>query len=139
RYHLLRHVTPERRTLYGSVIGPLVRQRPVLDAVVDGRADVAAIDGYALDLLRRHAPDVAGRVRVIETTAPAQSAPLVASPDVSDDVCRKLTDTLLMVHTAPELRATLDDLLLSRFVRVEPKDFEVFLDRERAAEAAGYP
>src|SRR5207244_2068452 len=44
RYHLLGYLTPERRALYGSVIGPLVRQRPVLDAVVEGRADVAAID-----------------------------------------------------------------------------------------------
>jgi hypothetical protein len=26
-----------------------------------------------------------------------------------------------------------------RFVRVNPADLEVFLDRQRAAEAAGYP
>src|SRR5712692_7355510 len=59
RFHLLRYRTPERPTLYREVIGPFVRQRPCLDAVVDGRADVAAIDGYGLDLLTRHAPDVA--------------------------------------------------------------------------------
>jgi ABC-type phosphate/phosphonate transport system substrate-binding protein len=138
RYHLLRYVTPERRALYGSVIGPLVRQRPVLDAVVDGRADVAAIDGYALDLLRKHAPEVAGRVRVIDTTIPAPSAPLVASPVASADVCAALTGALVAAHTVPEIRATLDELLLSRFVTIEPKDFDVFLDRERAAQAAGY-
>jgi hypothetical protein len=39
----------------------------------------------------------------------------------------------------PELKATLDEVLLSRFVRVVPADFEIFLERERAAEAAGYP
>jgi len=139
RYHLLGYLTPERRALYGSVIGPLVRQRPVLDAVVDGRADVAAIDGYALDLLRRHAPEIADRVRVIDTTIPAPSAPLVASPDVPADKCEALTLALLAVHAVPDMRATLDELLLSRFARTEPKDFDVFLDRERAAEAAGYP
>jgi len=138
RYHLLQYLTPERRALYGSVIGPLVRQRPVLDSVVEGRADVAAIDGYALDLLRKHAPEVAGRVRVIDTTIPAPSAPLVASPDASDAACRALTGALVAAHTAPAIRATLDELLLSRFVAIEPKDFDVFLERERAAQTAGY-
>src|SRR5438093_1750570 len=138
RHHLLAYRTPERRTLYGSVLGPLVRQRPVLDAVVEGRADVAAIDGYALDLLRRHAPDVAARVRVIESTIPAPSAPLGASPRTAGATCRALTDALLEAHPVPELRPTLDALLLSRFLRVAPGDFDVFLERQRAAEAAGY-
>ncbi|HEY3100015.1 MAG TPA: PhnD/SsuA/transferrin family substrate-binding protein [Methylomirabilota bacterium] len=138
RYHLLRYRTPERQALYGSVLGPLVRQRPVLDAVAEGRADVAAIDGWALDLLRRHAPEVAARVRVIATTVPAPSAPLVASPGTSEATCRALTDALVEAHTRPELRPTLDALLLSRFVRVAPPDFDVFLERQRAAEAAGY-
>src|SRR5881296_712385 len=138
RHHLLAYRTAERRTLYGSVLGPLVRQRPVLDAVVEGRADVAAIDGYALDLLRRHAPDVAARVRVIDTTIPAPSAPLVASPGASKETCDALAAALVEAHTVPELRATLDELLLSRFVRVDPRDFDIFLERESGAEAAGY-
>ena len=138
RYHLLAYRTPERQTLYGSVLGPLVRQRPVLDAVAEGRADVAAIDGWALDLLRRHAPQVAARVRVIDTTIPAPSAPLVASPGTSEATCRALTEALIAAHTVPELRSMLDALLLSRFVRVTPRDFDVFLERQRAAEAAGY-
>jgi ABC-type phosphate/phosphonate transport system substrate-binding protein len=78
-------------------------------------------------------------VRVIDTTLPAPSAPLVASPGTPPDACEKLTAALLDAHTMPELKATLDDVLISRFVRVEPADFDVFLERERAAEAAGYP
>jgi ABC-type phosphate/phosphonate transport system substrate-binding protein len=125
--------------LYGRVLGTFVRQRPVIDAVLDGRADVAAVDGYALDLLGRHAPEVTARLRVIDTTVPAPSAPLVASPDVPDTQCEKLTEALVGAHDAPDIRATLDELLLSRFVRVDAQDFEVFLERARAAEAAGYP
>jgi len=41
-------------------------------------------------------------------------------------------------HAAEHSTATLDELLLSRFVRVAPGDFDVFLERQRAAEAAGY-
>lgn len=139
RYHLLAYRTPGRPTLYRNVLGPYVRQRPVLDAVVEGVADVAAIDGYGLDLLRRHSPDVAGRVRVIATTTAAPSAPLVASPAIDAGPRARLTEALLRAHGAPELATTLEDLLLARFAAARSGDFQVFLDRQRAAESAGYP
>ena len=139
RHRLLAYRTPGRPTLYRNVLGPYVRQRPVLDAVVEGVADVAAIDGYGLDLLRRHSPEVAGRVRVIATTAAAPSAPLVASPATDAGSRARLTDALLRAHETPELAATLEDLLLARFAPIRSPDFQVFLDRQRAAEAAGYP
>lgn len=138
RFHLLAHRTAERPTLYREVLGPFVRQRPCLDAVVDGRADVAAVDGYGLELLARHAPDVAGRVRVVESTIAAPSAPLVASPLIDTATRERITVALVDAEKAPEIRPTLEDLLLTRFVRVDPGMFEVFLDRQRAAEAAGY-
>jgi len=139
RFHLLAYRRADRPTLYREAIGPLVRQRPCIDAVVDGRADVAAIDGYGLELLQRHAPEVAARVRVVESTVAAPSAPLVASPLIDAATRERLTAALLAAHQAPEIRPTLDDLLLARFVTVGPDAFQVFLDRERAAEAAGYP
>jgi len=139
RYHLLAHLTTERRAFYRKVLGPFVRQRPCLDAVVKGEADVAAIDGYALDLLRRHDPSAAARVRVIETTAPAPSPPLVASPGVDLGARERLTRVLIEAHRAADARPLLDDLLLTRFDRVTTADFAVFLDRERAARDAGYP
>ena len=43
------------------------------------------VDGYAMDLLRRHGDARAKRVRVIATTVAAPSAPLVASPMVDAD------------------------------------------------------
>jgi ABC-type phosphate/phosphonate transport system substrate-binding protein len=139
RYHLLAHLRSGRHAFYRTVLGPLVRQRPCLDAVVTGDADVAAIDGYALDLLRRHDPAAASRVRVIETTAPAPSPPLVASRGIDAGARERLTRALTEVHRAADARPLLDDLLLARFDRVSPPDFAVFLDRERAARDAGYP
>jgi ABC-type phosphate/phosphonate transport system substrate-binding protein len=139
RYHLLAHRGPARPALYARTLGPLVRQRPVVEAVAGGRADVGAVDGYALDLLRRHDPELAGRVRVVATTVPAPVPPVVASPGTDGDARERITRALLAVHEAPELATTLPDLLLSRFVAVEAGAFQVFLDRQRAAEAAGYP
>jgi len=138
RFHLLTYRTPQRSTFYSRLLGPLVRQVPVIDAVIDGRADVGPVDGYALDLLRHHGDERARRVRVVATTIASPSAPMVASPSVSAADRERLTAALLAAHTAPELAGTLDELLLARFAPVVPADLDVFLDRARAAEAAGY-
>jgi ABC-type phosphate/phosphonate transport system substrate-binding protein len=139
RFHLLQHRTPARPTLYAKLHGPLGRQIRVLDAVIAGDADVTAVDSYALDLLRRHANERVPKIRVIATTIAAPSAPLVASPTVDAASRERMTDALLRIHEASELAGTLDELLLQRFVRVRTADLEVFLERQRAAEAAGYP
>src|ERR671924_2241587 len=41
RYHLLAYRSPARRSLFAEVKGPYVRQRAVIQAVLDGEADVA--------------------------------------------------------------------------------------------------
>ena len=108
------------------------------DAVLDGRADVGPVDAYGLDLLRHHGAERAQRVRVVATTVEAPSAPLVASPGVDAPTRERMTDALLAAHTAPELKPTLDELLIARFVPADPASFDVMLDRQRQAEAAGY-
>ena len=139
RHHLLAYRSPARPELFAEVKGPYVRQRAVIQAVLDGEADVAAIDGYAHDLLRRHDPALAARLRVVGTTAPAPSPPLVASPAMSGEERERLTQALLDAHRTPALQPVLEDLLLRRFERVRDADFAVFLEQQRAAEAAGYP
>src|SRR5262245_5335943 len=138
RFHLLPYRTPERPQLYTTVLGPFIRQRPVIEAVLDGRADVAAVDGYGLDLLRRHEPAMVAGLRIIATTAPAPAPPVVASPGIDARTRARITEALLSIHEAPAMSGTLEELLLARFVRVEPDAFDIFLERERAAEAAGY-
>lgn len=138
RFHLLPHRTAARSRLYSTVLGPFIRQRPVIDAVLDGRADVAAVDGYGLDLLRRHEPALAARLRIVATTLPAPAPPLVASTGIDAATREGVTAALLSVHEAPAMAATLEALLLARFVRADPEAFEVLRERERAAAAAGY-
>jgi ABC-type phosphate/phosphonate transport system substrate-binding protein len=138
RYHLLPYRSAERPALFSQVKGPYGRQRAVVQAVLDGEADVAAIDGYAHELLQRHDPGVAGRLRVVATTALAPSPPMVASPGIPVADRERLAEALCAAHQAPELKHVLEDLLLLRFARVEPAAYDLCLDWERAAEAAGY-
>jgi ABC-type phosphate/phosphonate transport system substrate-binding protein len=138
RHHLLAYRSPGRRVLFAEVKGPYVRQRAVIQSVLDGEADVAAIDGYAHDLLRRHDPGLARRLRIVATTAPAPSPPLVASLAMGAPGRERLSAALLEAHEAPELKPIMEDLLLRRFARVAAHDFDVLLGQQRAAEAAGY-
>ncbi len=137
RHHLLKHHAG-RTALFAEVKGPYGRQRAVVQAVLDGEADVAAIDGYAHDLLRRHDPAVGVRLRVVATTDPAPSPPLVASPAMPASARERITAALLDAHEASELKPVMDDLLLRRFEPVADAAFQLFLDWQHAAEAAGY-
>lgn len=139
RHHLLQYRSAARPALFAEVKGPYVRQRAVVQAVLDGEADVAAIDGYAHDLLQRHDPGVTRRLRVVATTQAAPSPPLVASPEVPAAARERITAALLAAHEAPRLEGVMEDLLLLRFDAVKDADFQLFLEWERAATAAGYP
>ncbi len=138
RYHLLPYRTADRPSLFGEVLGPYMRQGAVLDALAAGEADVAAVDGFALDLLRHHEPDSAGRVRVVATTEAAPIPPMVTSLAAVDAGRRRLVEALLAVGDAPGMAATRDALLLSRFETVPGEAFDELIDRQRAAEDAGY-
>jgi ABC-type phosphate/phosphonate transport system substrate-binding protein len=75
---------------------------------------------------------------VVATTVEAPSAPLVASRGVDAPTRQRLTEALLAAHAAPELKPTLDELLITRFVPADGAAFDVMLERQRQAEAAGY-
>jgi len=139
RHHLLAYRTAARPTLYAETIGPFLSPRRVLDAVIGGRADVGPVDSYLFDLWRRHLPELTAAVRVIATTEPAPIPPLVAAPMIDQAMCQRLTEALLDAYSDPALAATLDTLLLTGFTDVTPERFEVFVERQRAAESAGYP
>jgi ABC-type phosphate/phosphonate transport system substrate-binding protein len=99
---------------YREVIAPQITPQGALAAVAEGRADVAAIDAYSLQLMRRFAPELAARVRVIARTEPRPIPPLVASQSF-----QPLTDAFLAAHQDPALHSLLADLRLSRFVQPE--------------------
>ncbi len=119
---------------YREVIAPQITPQGALAAVADGRADIAAIDAYSLQLLRRFAPELAARVRVVARTEPRPIPPLVASQPF-----QPLTDAFLAAHQDPALHSLLADLRLSRFVQPEAaayrqlqQEFEATLAHWRA-------
>ncbi|SAL22080.1 ABC phosphate/phosphonate transporter, periplasmic ligand binding protein [Caballeronia peredens] len=108
-----------------------------LRALVEGRADVAAIDCVTFAFVRTHLPELATGVRIVGTTASAGTLPFIASARVPEDA----TDTLF--HALAD--ASRDDPPLARrlrlkgFARRTPADYAPILDYERDAIARGYP
>ena len=134
-YQAMRHhLASLRDAHYAQWVGPLLTPRRVIDALLAGEIDVGPLDSYVHDLLRRHEPETAARLRVVESTEMTPIPLLVASPGVSDDAAARLRSALLSCHAAPELAATREALLLARFAAVDPADYDVLLDRARVAD-----
>jgi ABC-type phosphate/phosphonate transport system substrate-binding protein len=128
------HLAALPAAYYAQWVGPLVTPRRVVDALLAGEIDVGPLDSYVHDLLKRHEPETAAKLRVIESTAMTPIPLLVALPGVADDAVARLRHALLCCQAAPELAATLDRLLLARFAAVDPADYDMLLDQARAAD-----
>jgi len=139
RHHLLQHRTPERPTLYSQVVGSLGSVRNVFDAVVDGAIDVGPVDAYWLMLLQHHHPELARRVRVLESTATAPIPAFVANPAVPPEVADRLATSFQSVRERAWFRPIADELLIDGFTPVRDVDaFSIIQARARQAEEAGY-
>jgi len=134
RHHLLGQQGPE--PLYAEWVGPLVTPRRVIEAVLDGRIDVGPLDSYVHDLIRRHDPETASKLRVVESTVMTPIPLLVASPSVDGEAVARLRQALLTCHSDPAMRATLDALLISRFETVAAADYDVLSVWQEEADRA---
>jgi hypothetical protein len=105
RRHLLRFRSAARPGLYAQSVGPLHTPRRVIDALLADEIDVGPLDGYALDLLRRHEPALAAALKVVATTAPAPTPLLVASASCPDGIAARPTSSLMAFGDDPACAA----------------------------------
>jgi len=139
RHHLLAHRTPERPTLFRAVRGNLMTARRVLDSVRDGSIDVGPLDAYWHTLIRRHAPDLAAGVRVLESTATAPMPAFVAAPALPAAQAAALRQAFADAAARPWFAPLAEALLIEGFAPVDLTDFAPTLAWDAAAMQAGYP
>jgi len=139
RHHLLAYRNGKSGPLFAASIGPLVTPRRVIEALLDGTIDVGPLDSYVHDLLKRHEPTTASRLRTIESTAMTPIPPLIASPATPADTVERLRATLLAAAADPETAPMLDELLLAGFARGAAADYDRMPAQALEAAAAGYP
>ena len=134
-------LTPLRESLpaplFSEIIAPTITPLGALAAVVNGAADIAPIDSYALRLLRKYRPELASAVRVVGQTMPTPIPPLVASATPASEKERAaLRTAFLEAHQSASLKSLMDELLLLGFVRPHASAYAVL--RERFDTATAY-
>lgn len=113
--------------LFDRVIAPRITPVGAIAAVIDGLAELAPVDAYAFELLRRSRPELVAQVRVVARTDARPIPLLVASPPRPE----ALAASFLTAHDDPALAPIMADLLLDRFVEPDAASYEI-LPRERA-------
>jgi ABC-type phosphate/phosphonate transport system substrate-binding protein len=113
--------------------------RASIEAVVSGRADVAAIDCVTLALVLRSDPASGNALRVLDWTAASPSLPLVTSADTSDATVERLRAGLLALTHDPVMTLLRDQLLLEGFDLEPDPSLATVRELERGAIALGYP
>lgn len=138
RHHLLAYRTPQRPTLYREMVGNLVTARNVLDAVREGRIDVGPLDAYWHMLIARHAPQLCEGVRVLTATSLAPMPAFVAAANVPGAELTRLRGAFTSAAKKPWFAELADPLMLEGFAESTRPGFELALEWDRQARAAGY-
>ena len=104
-----------------------------MQAVRDGTADVCAIDAVCVGMARKYRPDdLAGLVEI--TRSPMVPAlPLITN--MGDPA--RIRQALHSAFADPDLQEARDQLFLSGFSTLEPRDYAVITESEAAMEQAG--
>jgi ABC-type phosphate/phosphonate transport system substrate-binding protein len=139
RHHLLRYWQQRGGNLYSESIGPLTTPRRVIDAILAGDIDVGPLDSFALDLMQRHDPDLAARIRIVATTDAAPIPFLVASRECPEEVVASLLTALIKFGDVAACAGLRERLCLQGFAPVAIADYGLMLRWDAEARAAGYP
>jgi ABC-type phosphate/phosphonate transport system substrate-binding protein len=135
RHHLLQYRHGRSDRLFAASVGPLVTPRRVIEAVLEGVIDVGPL---VHDLLKRHEPGTASKLRTIESTLLMPIPPLIASSSTPLDTVGRLRRALLASATDPEAGAILKELLLAGFAVLDAVEYDQFLAQALEATAEGY-
>ena len=114
--------------LFSQIVAPTITPLGALTAVIDGAAEVAPIDAYALRLLQRYRPDLTSQVRIVGRTVATPIPPLVASTEEP-----RLVSAFLEAGQIDSIRPLMEKLLLRGFARPDPAVYEVLSNRFAAA------
>jgi ABC-type phosphate/phosphonate transport system substrate-binding protein len=139
RYHLLRYSQERFRSPFAQWVGPLITPRRAIEAVLEGTIDVAPLDSYVHDLLKRHEPETASKLRTIEETVMTPIPPLVGSIEVAGETAERLKRGLLSCHAEPQMAAILDTLMITGFAPASPDNYADLLAQAQEADDGGIP
>lgn len=135
RYHLIE--LGETGGYFGRVVEAGAHHLSI-GLVADGKVDASAIDSQVLALLLEKDPELAARLRVIETLGPSPIQPVVAATRLPADLKTELRVALLAMDSDPRAKELLARGLVERFVAVEDSHYDPIRRMLGAAEELGF-
>ena len=138
RRHFAARALERGGRFFGSVVGPLVTPRRVVESILDGSIDAGPLDAYWHALLRLHEPGTAARLRVIACTEETPIPCFVTASTTPDAMRAKLRDAFVEASEAEALRSVFADLGLARFVGVGAETYALLARRAHEVDALGY-
>jgi ABC-type phosphate/phosphonate transport system substrate-binding protein len=113
--------------------------RQSVDAVREGRADLAAIDCVTWALLQKYAPQASLGLQAIGYSAPYPGLPLISAIGRDAREVAALRSALRAVAQDPAARPHFDALLITGFESPAISVYQRCLDMEHQAIAQGFP
>lgn len=139
RHHLLPYRSPDRATVYRHAVGNLVTARRILDSVLAGDIDIGPLDAYWHMLIAQYQPELTEGVRVLASTAIAPMPAFVTSPSLPVEKVERLRAAFAAAADRPWFAPFRQSLLIEGFAPMALRDYDVTLQWQQAALAAGYP
>jgi phosphonate transport system substrate-binding protein len=135
RYTLVR--MGETRGFFGDVIEAGFHQDSIR-WVAEGKVDASAIDSQVLDVELRDHPDIAERIKVIESLGPSTIQPVTVAKRLPDRMRREIQKALLEMGDDPDGRGALHLGLVRRFVPADDSTYADIRMMVETCEAASF-
>jgi phosphonate transport system substrate-binding protein len=134
RYHLLQR--GETHGFFGAVVEAGWHEESIR-LVCAGEVDASAIDSHVLAVALRDQPELAGRLRVIDTLGPSPIQPVVAARRLPERLRADVREVLLGMADDPAARPHLTAALVEGFTPVTRATYDPIADMLEASETAG--
>jgi ABC-type phosphate/phosphonate transport system substrate-binding protein len=138
RRHFAARALARGGRFFGSVHGPLVTPRGVVDSILEGSIDAGPLDAYWHALLRRHEPATAERLRVIARTEETPIPCFVAASAAGGALRERLGQAFVDAGEAEALGNARSDLALAGFERVDAGAYRILASQAQEVDALGY-
>ncbi len=109
-----------------------------IEAIAEGRADLAAVDCVSFALLARGRPELIERVAVVAESVASPGLPFIAATGVGDQAVAAAREALIAALADPNLAEARATLGLKGARAASPADYDRVAEIEREAVAAGY-
>jgi len=110
-----------------------------INMVIEGAADVAAVDGVTLALVAQHRPKMRAALRSIAQSPLAPGLPYVTTRGTASDVVSRMRQGLLSALQDPAAREAREQLLIKDIEVLKDSAYAAIDKFETDAIAAGYP